>query len=264
MKIRLFCIFLYSILCSNFSFSQDLPLTVKVIDKENSKGVSNALVYIDELHYSDQETDDSGIAYFQNLNEGKISINVRKVGYKNQKKQLNITKVIKDNTIEFLLEKVEKDSANFNALQGSVNITNSPNSIGTIGQIGDNYIVNKKNEEELIWFDGDTEVIQLDSNTVQTILVFGNNKGYSVNNAEIKLHFDNEILEVKNGIYTPIRNRAYSFSNPAKLSANKKSIYHFYDRIPAEKYIFLDMKSRKPLKLIGGELKPRKTEQNKG
>lgn len=106
MNIRFVIIF---ILIFNSLNSQSFPVTLKVVDLDSSTSIQGAVVFIDELHFEDTETDEFGIAYFENVPQGKIGLNIRKQGYIPIKETFNVTNDKKNNSIYIRLKKLENE-----------------------------------------------------------------------------------------------------------------------------------------------------------
>lgn len=116
--------------------AQGYSITIKVIDQENSVEISGALIFIDELHFNDTESDEYGVAFYENIPEGKITVNVRKAGYTPYRETVNVTRELKHNTFLIKMLKVpeNKKSSDSLGLQRNNAITNSPNAV----VVGDN------------------------------------------------------------------------------------------------------------------------------
>ena len=114
--------------------SQSFSVTFKVIDLDSSSAVSGALVFIDELHFEDTETDDYGIAYFEDVPQGKININIRKQGYAPIREQFNVTDKKENNAVLVKLKRLDEQSK-IARKREPINIEDSP---GTIIIGGDN------------------------------------------------------------------------------------------------------------------------------
>lgn len=127
-------IFFLSFLATTSISSQSYPVTFKVIDLDSSNVIRGAIVFIDELHFEDTETDEFGIAYFENVPQKKININIRKQGYIPIRETFNVTDKKENNTILVKLKRLNQQLINSKQRE-SINIDKSP---GTIIIGGDN------------------------------------------------------------------------------------------------------------------------------
>lgn len=105
MRISLIFLF-FGLIFLSISYGQSSALTIKVVELDSSVEISRAIVFIDELHYEDTETDERGIAYFEKVPIGKIILNVRKPGFLPIRESVNVTTNIKLNTALVKLQKI--------------------------------------------------------------------------------------------------------------------------------------------------------------
>lgn len=127
-------ILLLSFLAMSRINSQSYSVTFKVIDLDSSSAIKGAIVFIDELHFEDTETDEYGIAYFENVPKIKININIRKQGYTPVRETFNVTDKKENNTILVKLKRIDKQPINLKQKE-SINVDKSS---GTIIIGGDN------------------------------------------------------------------------------------------------------------------------------
>lgn len=107
MKIR-FSFLIFLLIFLNLSYGQTSSLSIKVIEFDSSVDISRAIVFIDELHFDDTETDEHGIAYFEKVPIGRVRLNVRKPGFSPIREDINVAADVKLNTVLIKLQKIAK------------------------------------------------------------------------------------------------------------------------------------------------------------
>lgn len=120
-----------------FSYAQTSSLTIKVVNSDSMNGINSALVFIDELNFADTETDSYGVAYFENVPLGKISINIRKQGFKPYRGNFNVTNNPNHNSARIELVEISNHLHNRDSLERNkgLEVVSSP---GSIIMYGDN------------------------------------------------------------------------------------------------------------------------------
>ncbi len=111
----------------------------------------------------------------------------------------------KEKWIEALIEyrKGNRPAPGSETKGSTQNVSNSPNSIITQQQVGDNYLINQVDlKPRLVYFQGDTKPeLDTKTNLYKTLYVFGSQVGITLNNTEIEIHFDNEFKNANSGIW---------------------------------------------------------------
>lgn len=136
------------------------------------------------------------------------------------------------------------------------NVSNSPNSINTQNQVGDNYQINQVDlKPRLVYFKGDTKP-EFDSETklYRTLFVFGSQDGITLNNTEIEIYFDAEYINANSAI---LGSGMVSAGQLDRQEDPLKKWYKFKTNfLLSNNYMVIEVFSRKILEIHKLETKP--------
>ena len=135
-------------------------------------------------------------------------------------------------------------------------ITNSPNSIITQNQTGNNYLFNQVDlKPKLVYFNGNTKPeLDNDTNLYKTQFIFGSKIGITINNPEFEIHFDTEYEKIRSGICGQgmvVTGQLERMEDPLKKMYKFKTNF-----LQANNYMFIEVLSKKVLQIENLITKP--------
>jgi hypothetical protein len=164
----------------------------------------------------------------------------------------------KEKWIEALIEyrKGNRPAPGSETKGSTQNVSNSPNSIITQHQVGDNYQINQVDlKPRLVYFQGDTKPeFNSDTKLYKTLFVFGSQVGITLNNTEIEIHFDCEYENANSGIWgngMVITGQLDREEDPVKKWYKFKTNF-----LQANNYMVIEIFSKTILKIQKLETKP--------
>ena len=148
---------------------------------EECRGFSNLVLMCYEHHVATNDVTRYTVSYLQRL-----------------KAELEA----KFTTIEDRLDKAFRDQSPDRG-KYTISLTNSPGSIATVGQIGNNYVVNQAivPNKQLVYFQGDTKPeFAADRRLYRTRFVFGSEHGVGLTAPKVTIRFKEEFSSISGSI----------------------------------------------------------------